>query len=482
MTEEMVLKTNDGALWVVPDGPNHNPLYVACTDADDITDPQGDVELIRCFDPWGKWKTVGEKISPPDKVTTTLTQLTFPTRTFLQRIRGVFGLIFTERDGGRADEVTNWVRALVLTTARCTSKKYGGVVHHSDTNETTEALDISAYPPVIEVVKVRGQRLATAEAEDFTDVCMLPYGNGILPVKFGVAVAGATAGKANVYWSDDGGLSWTACAAQPFGATFPIGSCVIVDMGNGAYRLIVGQLAPAGAQGATAYSDDFGATWMVINLGGGAAGDGPTHAGGMFAVDKSHIWLAGANGYIWFSADGGQSWTAQDTGVVTAGDYTQIRMTQDGLTGYAVAAGGIVAQTFDGVNWAPCGATITGTPALLSVAVKEDETVWVGTAIGEIWFTDDQGDTWTQRGGWVGSGVGAVQAIGFANNYVGFMLVDNAAPHAKILRTIDGGYNWAVITADANDGATAMFVGDSNYIVYTGLVSSALGFIGVLIE
>lgn len=482
MTEPVVLKTNDGALWVVPDGPNNNPLYVACTDADNIVDPQGDVELIRCFNVWGQWKTVGEKISPPDKVTTTLTQLTFPTRTFLQRIRGVFGLIFTERDGGRADQIGNWVRALVLDTCRVTSKNYGGVLHHSDTNETTEALDISAFPPVIEVVKVTGQRLATTEVEDFTDVNMLPYGNGILPVKYGIAVAGATAGKANVYITDDGGASWTVCAAQPFAATQVIQACVIVDMGNNARRLIVARAAPAGAQGETAYSDDDGVTWTVISLGGAAAGDGPTHGGGMFALDKSHIWLASANGYIYFSPDAGQSWTVQDAGVVTAGDYTQIKMSANGTSGFACAAAGIVAQSIDGVNWSACGATIPATPALGCLEYKADGTVWVGTDTGQSWYSDDDGDTWTQRGGWTGSGAGKVQAIGFANAYVGFMLVDTAAPVGKLLRTIDGGYNWQVLTADANSGGTAFAIGDSNYLVYTGLVNAALGFIGVLVE
>lgn len=479
---DSVLKTSDGAIWVVPEGPNHDPKYVACTDVDDVTDPQGDVELLKCFDVWGKWKTVGEKVSAPGAVTTTLTQLTFATRSYLQRVRGMFGLVLTERDGGRADEIGNWVRALILSNCRITSKKYAALVHHVDTNETTEALDISAYPPVIEVVRVTGERVTTTEVDDFNDVAFLPSEDGILPVKYGMAVsAGHTAVKGMIWLTDDGGASWTNTAAQPFADDEDIMACAIVDMGNGARRLIVGLLAPAGGQGETAYSDDDGATWHVVNLGGATAGLGATHGGAIFALDEHHIWLAGAAGSIDFSDDAGETWTAQESGSITAGAYTQVRMSTDGLVGYAVAAAGKVAVTMDGLNW-NAATDVTGTPALDSVALKADGTVWVGTATGLLFFSDDDGDTWTQRAGWIGSGAGSVQSIGFANDYVGFMLVDTATPIGKILRTIDGGYNWKVVPADTNAGGTSLWVGDENYAIYTGLAVGGFGFLAVLVE
>lgn len=483
MPEPTVYKADQGAIWVVPEGPNHQPKYIACTDVGDITDPKGDIELIRCFNVWGQWKTVGQKVSPPDAVTTTLTQLTFATRTYLQRIRGTFGLIFTQRSGGRADEVGNWDRAIVLNHVRATSRTFAGLVHHSDPNETTDALDVSAYPPVYEVVKVTAQSLTTTEADDFNDVAMLKTDQGILPFKYGIAVSsGHAAVKGMIWFTDDGGASWTNTATQPFAADKDIMSCAIVDVGGGARRLIVAELAPAGAQGHTAYSDDDGATWTVVNLGGAAAGMGPVHSGSIFALDSHHVYLASANGYIWFSDDAGETWTAQESGVITAGDYRGVRLASNGLDGYAVAEAGIVAQTLDGVNWSACGSVITAAPDLTAISVNEDGRVWVGTDNGQLWFSDDQGDTWEQRGGWTGSGAGVVQAIGFANDWVGFMLVDTAAPVGKLLRTIDGGYNWKVITGDTNSGGTAICVGDENYLVYTGLVHSAIGFLGILAE
>ena len=485
MSDQAVLKTSDGALFVFPDGPNHAGQYVGCTDVGDINEPQGAMALIRCFDVWGKYKTVGSTQAPPDPVTTTLSQLTWSTRTWLERNKGQYGMILLQRDGGRADTFTNWVRAYILQDVRNTTKKHTNLLHHTDDKESTASFDVSATPPVIEVVDVTGRRLGSTELYAFNDVAMLQTDTGILPVKYGVAVcnAGGVA-KAHVYYTQDGGQTWTITGAFPFAITSEhIMACAIVDMGNDVYRMIVGKTPPAGAQGQTAYSDDWGATWRVVTLGGAAAGHGASKPGTIFALDSHHIWLASAAGFIYFSSDGGATWTAQESGIISANAYNQIRLAADGLDGYAVnGTGGVVAKTVDGINWVATNAVVTGAPALNCVDIKADGTLWVGTATGLTFFSDDGGDTWQARAGWVGSGIGQVHAIAFVDDYVGFMLRDTAGPVGYVLRTIDGGFTWEVLTASSNSGLTAMAAGDENYIVYTGLVNTATGFIGVLSE
>lgn len=485
MTEPTAFTAKNGGLWVFPEGPNHASQYIGCTDAEEISAPQGDIELIRCFDPNGAYKIVGQKVSPPDAITTSLSSLTFRTRTWLERNKGVYGLAFLSRDGGRADTFTNWQRALILANVRNLTKTYGPVVRREADDENMRGFDISATPPIIEVVEVEGDRKTTTNPYDFNDVAMLSTDVGILPVKYGLAVANAGGvAKAQVWITDDGGATWTNTAAQPFAVTTEhIAACGIIDMGSGARRLLVGLEAPAGAQGKVAYSDDDGATWTVVNLGGAAAGHGPTHGGGIFVLDQHHIWLAGAAGYIYFSDDAGESWTAMDAGVVTAGAYTQIKMTADGIDGVAVAAAGIVAVSVDGgISWNATDTAVTGTPGLLSVAIRDEDNLWVGTDAGTLYFTEDGGTTWTQRAGWIGSGVGDVHGIAFANDYVAFMIVDNASPVGKVYRTIDGGYTWQVITSATNAGLLSIFVGDENYAIYTGQDESATGFLGVVTE
>ena len=70
---EDALRSGQGALFVQINGANTKPVYAGCVTLDDVEAPDGDVELIRCFNPSGRgWKTVGQTQSPPDPVTTTI--------------------------------------------------------------------------------------------------------------------------------------------------------------------------------------------------------------------------------------------------------------------------------------------------------------------------------------------------------------------------------------------------------------------------
>lgn len=481
MTELTAYTSKDGSLWALPEGPNHAPVYVACTDADDITEPKGDVELIRCFGPDGKYQVVGDKTSPPDAVTSSLTSLTYRVRSALEKIRCEYGLVFLQRSGGRADAFCNWDRALILTHVRNTEKTYGGIVKREEDVESTRGFAISAYPPVIDVVTVEGNRKTVAETMDFSDVYMVKDDCATTPVVDGIAVAldSGMYAAGDVWVTDDGGLTWTVTTGTPL--IHDLTACTIIDLCHGVQRYLVAGLAAAAVMGQVAYSDDGGVTWTVADVG---FEDGVTHGGGLFAIDQYHIWLAGANGAIYFSSDGGENWTIQENGAITAGSYSQIEFLADGLHGYAVAAGGIVAKTVDGgLNWTAC-TVIPGTPILLSVCVREDDYVWVGDADGGLWWTEDAGVTWTQRTGWTGSGIASTEIhdIAFANDYVGFMIVDTAGPVGSVLRTIDGGYSWEALTIDANSGLLAMAVGDENYAVVVGHTDSGTGYIAVISE
>jgi photosystem II stability/assembly factor-like uncharacterized protein len=482
MAEPTAYTSKDGALWVFPEGPNHAPGYVSCTDADDITEPKGDIELIRCFDPNGNYKVVGTKISPPDAVTTSLTSLTFRTRSLLEKIRCEYGLMFLQRDGGRADSLCEWNRALILSGVRNTEKSYGGVLMREEDVETTRGFSISANPPVIDVVEIEGHRKTVTEDDAFNDVAMLKDPCGLLPITDGVAVsAGAGVYASGDVWiTHDGGQTWAKTVTQPNLVASNLMSCAILDMCHGVRRIIVAEEAAANSY--IAYSDDDGATWITVKLLAAATAHGVTHGGGIFALDERHIWLASALGFIYFSDDGGETWTgALAVGGITT-DLTQIEFTSDGLNGYAGTETGVVIKTVDGgLNWSACDA-LAGTDDIQSVCVLAEDYVWVGDDSGGLYWTENGGTTWTQRTGWVGSGIGAINDIGFANDYVGFIIADLTGPHGKVLRTIDGGYSWKVLTADTNDGLTALAVGDENYAVYVGLVSAATGFIGVVEE
>jgi len=480
---DQVYTAKQGALWIFPDGPNHPAEYLGCTDVGDVTSPQGDLTLMQCFAAWGGWKTVGKKRGAPGPVTTDLTQLTFLTRSYLERIRGQYGLALLERDAtGRADSFQNWTRALILSKVRNTSKTISGILMHDTDDDTNQGFSVSAWPPAIEAMEIEGSRISSTEVLGFTDVAMLKISTGITPVKYGVAVTDAAAGKASVWITDDGGSTWTI-TALPFANTQDIKSCAILDMGNDVRRLIVGREGTGAAvQGQTAYSDDDGVTWVVVSLGGATAGHGPTMGGSIFALDMHHVWLASVTGRIYFSDDAGQSWAVQNAGLICVTPYTGIKFLSDGMTGYAVTSAGVVVKTVDGgINWMACSAAVTGVPDLTCLEIRDADNVWVGDVANELWFTEDGGDSWTQRVGWYGSGgaTGEIRSISFANDYVGFMLAYAGAAKAYLYETIDGGATWQQLQGASNSGLAAMYVGSENYVVYVGAVNAGFGFIGI---
>jgi len=225
------------------------------------------------------------------------------------------------------------------------------------------------------------------------------------------------------------------------------------------------------------YSDNWGAAWTTVDIGGAAEGHGATRGGGLFALDAQHIWLAGAAGYIYFSEDGGATWVVQDAGLVTAGDYTQVHFV-DKSNGMAVAAAGVVAVTHNGgATWAAGG--VVGAFVLNCVSAIDANRAWVGSAGGNIYYTGDGGTTWTIRTGWVGAGVGAVTDIHFVNDHAGWMLSNTAAPIGTLFRTINGGRNWEAITTPDNDRLNALQAIDENTCYVAGeVVGAGTAFIG----
>jgi photosystem II stability/assembly factor-like uncharacterized protein len=219
-------------------------------------------------------------------------------------------------------------------------------------------------------------------------------------------------------------------------------------------------------QGQVAYSDNDGTTWTVISVGGAAVDHGAVTGRGLWALDSRHIWLAGVNGYIYFSEDGGATWTAVEPGLVTVTDYACVHFVDENY-GMAGAPAGLVAVSNDGgVTWAAVTAPSAGD--VLCCFRQDINRMWVGTDDGEIWFSRDGGTTWTERTGWTGSGVGDVMDIEFYDELIGFMAYNSAAPLGAILRTIDGGYTWDVLTTPLNLGLNDIAVASADVVYAAG--------------
>jgi photosystem II stability/assembly factor-like uncharacterized protein len=464
MASENVYDQSNGAIFVQTGGPGTELKFLGCYDGEDISAPQGDITLELCRRPDGSggFDVVASGKAPPDLVTTSLTGLSGKTRDYLMRTNCPFNLFYLRRFCGRADSPVNFDSALVLQNAQITQRTYSNVVHHKESEIATHGVDISAWPPLIEVGPTKVTRISTTETLASNDVwtdaaglCASDCGSQSDPGAVTVLVCDGGAGAAKVYISTNG-TTFTACAASPFAVGKHVVSVTRFQVSKSTYRILVGMEAPAGAQGMVAYSDDNGANWTTVNVGGAAAGYGPKLAHSIVSRGPSFIVMAGNAGIIHKSTDGGITWTVKESGVISANAYNCLSFADDKNGWAANGTGGVVAVTHDGGETWSATTPVTGAPALNAIWAWDGMNAMVGTATGLVFRTTDGGVTWTAVTNFTGSGVGAVKSLSFVDGLVGFMVRNTAAPVGSVLRTIDGGANWQVLDAVTNSGYNAV--------------------------
>ena len=467
-----------GAVFVQPNGANSRPQVLRCVDSDALSSPKRSKELIKCWNPYGDgWLDVGMTYSPPGPSTVTLTELTDASLSALEKIYCPVTLLFAQIKNGKLTQINNAERVMIMKNAEPTEDSYDNLVHHSDDNVSTHGVPFSGDSDVVVVGQSTALRQTTTETQSLNDI----HGNTkaicddkVNPGDYLIAAADAAAAEANVLYSRDGGSTWEAAAAEPFAATESIMSCQWFQVDNETERWLVGMEAPAADQGMVAYSDDLGATWVTVNVGGAAAGHGSALGGTLHVVDATEIWLASAAGYIYKSIDGGEAWTAMEQGDLTTDDYNHIHMR--GKRGVAVSDNGVVALTQDGGdNWY-AGTVVTGTPDLLCCWMTDPNTIWIGDDDGDLWYSEDFGTTWTERTGLTGAPT-EIRDIEFFDTQVGFFAMDNVTPEGTIQQTILGGYSWRTVPTAGNSGINAVHVVNQNLAFAVGEADGALAFI-----
>jgi len=65
-----------------------------------------------------------------------------------------------------------------------------------------------------------------------------------------------------------------------------------------------------------------------------------------------------------------------------------------------------------------------------------------------------------------------VADIAWANELVGYMIHNTAAPVGTIFVTINGGYSWKAITTPSNNGLNALSIADTSMVYAAGEVES----------
>lgn len=478
------LYARDGALWVQVDGPNTEAEYVGCVDVDAIAEPGGGIDtLLRCFSPDGQgWTILGATLTPPDPVTTTLTALVGKTQSALEQIKGCAANLFiTQRETGRPDSFSNYVRTWILNNAYINDRGASNLTMRETDGESSMTFGITAYPPLLRIFKkaVSRQSVGMASAANalafLNDVrCASSSGQAQKACKIGFisgdTATGSPSSTSDVYYTTNYGQTWAATAADPFAASEIIAAVSVFAVGASTHRVIVARGTTDAANPAEiAYSDDDGTTWSQVNVGSTNAQFALT-SNALFVLDQSNLWLVVQSGYVYYSGDGGVTWSTQDAGVAVTSSLNAVHFA-DNRVGFAGGASDDVIRTIDGgVSWSQV-TDVGASSTVNTVFTLDAQRAWVGTANGRLYYTLDGGVTWTRRS-FSGDGVGSVKSIKFVTDLVGFVMHDTASPVGRILTTLDGGYTWEVVTVPTNAGLNALAVCDENNFYAAGEITS----------
>lgn len=451
--------TKKWAIWVQPDGPNTALHYLGCQTMDDIATGGGGIkDLIRCFKADGTgWTTLGSTRNPPDPVTSTITGLIMPTADWLERIAEGANCPFPLYVNGKLcppyDVFGGAARWYALETAEIGATGISGLAHREEDNVSEQSFEISAQPPLLRGRAIATDRVTFTGDENLNDIasCSTPRcagdcGGAVDACDMLVAVADGDPASADVWVSFDNGSTWAATAVDPYvGLTTDLKSVSCFAIDSDTTRILVAREAVAGMPAYVYYSDDLGANWTAVPVGGTHA-FGATYGGSMFAIDMYHIWLVttdGATSEAWFSDDGGETWTEQ---VPPAGIFQALYFSDEN-TGMMVGTADSIATTTDGgETWALATATGSGDDFYIVAENIGGDMWWIGSDGGDLWYSSDQGVIWAQRA-FPGDGAGAVYGIDFATETVGFMVHSPTAATGRVYRTRNGGLTWELESA-----------------------------------
>lgn len=465
MTDSHPFGSGEGAIFVQPNGPNTKPEYVGCADLGDLDEPLGDGSLWLCKDPSMPDAYVTDRINKgsPGLVSTNITVDARATASYLEELESNTPIYLNLISAGRQDTFNNYDRAFVTRWIPTNRKRSNLALGRRDAGATPErggiAVDVQGAPPLYAFFDLSSYalRASTSETEGLNNIvfCDLKATQGMI-----IADA-ANLAKANVLDVAD----WSAVAAQPFDADEHIVGAVCFPLDKNTDRWLVARGTTDAANPAeVAYSDDGGATWTLASV-GAVNGQYTPDSGALFALDQNNIWFVTQDGYIYYSDDGGVTWTAQESATIHSGAYNAIYF-KNALYGMAVGAADVVAYTSDGGNtWS--AVTATGSGAALTTVSNSTGFWWAGTGGGALYYSDDNGVTWTERS-FNGGGSGAVAMVKFANEFFGVLAHNTAASVGRLLVTVDGGYSWRELTIPTNTGLNDVWIASARKIYAVG--------------
>lgn len=499
----MTIATQDRQiLYVQPDG-KFTPIEPVSLDkhgSDDVTDntvPTQSVLFGR--DPFGRPSTkVVFDQAPGGLVNVTINYDKQNSIDFFETAvieRRIFNLLNFLIPAGRIDNYANWLlngrldvllncRVATPVTGAGPAKDYAGAVVANSVQLNAEKHLILLPPTLV--------AQTTSETEDINRIAGLtdldpnediPGYPGHDKVLFAACDAGSGV-TANILYSINGGGTWAALGADPFGADEHINGLAVMFMTPTQYRVIALRQTTDGSNPAEiAYTDitlgneSATPTWTNVNLTGSANGD----------VGESLFWptqlfgrqYVGASGDIYVSTNQGESLAAVYTG---SNAINAFAIDKDKNV-WAVGASNLILKesaenrgTFD-TKVGPSGGG-----AMSAIAVADDDTIFVGN--GTSLYRSNNGAAST--GGWTavkdfGSNhsVKKIQVIAGNSQFVRVVVSDSSGTDGDVWYSFDGGNSFKEVADLSNSGYNDAYFSevDPNFAIIVGEDDGSTGVI-----
>jgi photosystem II stability/assembly factor-like uncharacterized protein len=428
---DIVLYTKRGV------GPGYEFQYEGCAEHDDTDLGPGAFTAITCKSNAAFRKTVTiDVVEGEEGLKTSTIRVLWDQAQWLMTQSKACNMTVDFRLGecGRPDNPDDWASILRLYNARVQPATVNTGAGVTDKVMVGANVAASAYDAIYtltldqsDVGSVAGLDavLAIGDAE-----CSGDCGPGFDSCDYVfVATEGEYLDTAAVYYTDDGGSTWTAFAVSPFAVGESISCMVGRVSGSGTgttMRLIVFRGTTDGANPAEcAITTDWGATWTAVDIG---AVNGQYVLSAVMRGRK--IWCGTDDGYIYYSADDGATWAAQSAGVTVTNPVNSIAAYSDSIL-MAVCDSDEGLVTTDGATWSAIGDVAIGDPDINAVSWVTQWIAYIGTSTGYVYYTTDRGTTWS-----VLQNIGSeVLDLKMWSDTIGYLLAKDGA---DVWRTVDG--------------------------------------------
>jgi len=478
-------KTAFSRVFLIPGRarPDHEPEYQSCMRAGSVDQSFGDSEDIECpsNEEYGQFRKIGETQGSVERASSSLMgqYAADLASTLLQLAKARCSVDVHVHFGKCSDPrvFNKFTKALVWEDVYLPNYSTDdlGALSSDENAKITETADLTirTFYEVLQLTfQERAQdvvtnalvdavicdRIACGDCDEYSLGCEKAF---ILQGK----LTGSPGTPPDVIWTDDKGLNFysdeiTSLAA---GETATGIACI------GDYVVVV--------------SNDSGSLhWKDKDdiLNGVVGGWVEVTTGFVTGGEPNDIWsvgigafIVGDGGYVYWTENPSTGVEAVSQGDVVSGNLAAVHALSD-TRAVAVGASDVIIYTVNRYTWSQATATGGGNN-LTAVWMRNEDEWWVGDDAGDVYYTLDQGQNWTQVS-LPGTAQTAINDIQFPTSSVGYIAGAISGPAGMAWRTYNAGNSWVALPEGIGSlpGSSTLFnalatcTDDPNYAIVVG--------------